>query len=546
MNRLEAVKSARTFSIFLTFLLVGLGIALLLMASVPPISRDALVHHLAIPKLYLQHEKIFEIPSLDFSYYPMNVDLLYLGPLYLGNDILPKLIHFLFGLATCFLLYRHLAARLPHWLAISGPLLFLSTPVIARLSTTAYVDLGLTLFSFSSIILCLRWINRDNNIGLWILFLAGCCAGLAAGTKYSGILVILILCCLLPLFTPRQPHQRQFSQLYPALVFFIGALLTFSPWLIRNSLWTGNPLFPLFQSIFNPGDAAGLYAHHSPILERKLAFNESLIETILLPVRMFFQGQDNNPQFFDGRLNPFLLFLPIAAFICRPSNPQHGRERLFLGVFSLLFILLALGQGVARVRYLAPALPCLAILSMYGLNNLTTIIRDRNWPLVRNFLPVACLLTALGLNALYLHKLWFEVDPLPYLRGTVSRDEYITQRWPEYQVVHYANQHLTQDDRILAVFLGNRGYYFDIPHEFDLRNGKSQLIALINSSTSGEEIAHQLQRQGITHLLIWHNLLDVEISRLSLQEQKIFSSFRTNNLIELFHFQQHALYRVKI
>ena len=44
-----------------------------------PISRDALTHHLYLPRLYLQHGGIYEIPDLVFSYYPMNLDLLYIG-----------------------------------------------------------------------------------------------------------------------------------------------------------------------------------------------------------------------------------------------------------------------------------------------------------------------------------------------------------------------------------------------------------------------------------------------------------------------------------
>ena len=45
------------------------GLALLLfsicvLAMVPPVSKDALVHHLAVPKLYLKHGGIYEILSL--------------------------------------------------------------------------------------------------------------------------------------------------------------------------------------------------------------------------------------------------------------------------------------------------------------------------------------------------------------------------------------------------------------------------------------------------------------------------------------------------
>ncbi|HBZ54809.1 MAG TPA: hypothetical protein DEO88_05340, partial [Syntrophobacteraceae bacterium] len=50
--------------------------AILLLAAVPPVDRDALTHHLAVPKLYLQQGGMVEIPWVPFSYYPMNLDLL--------------------------------------------------------------------------------------------------------------------------------------------------------------------------------------------------------------------------------------------------------------------------------------------------------------------------------------------------------------------------------------------------------------------------------------------------------------------------------------
>ena len=47
------------------FLVVLIG-SIIILSSVPPISRDALTHHLAVPKLYLKHGGIYEIPELAF------------------------------------------------------------------------------------------------------------------------------------------------------------------------------------------------------------------------------------------------------------------------------------------------------------------------------------------------------------------------------------------------------------------------------------------------------------------------------------------------
>ena len=62
--------------------LIGIAILLLLFTEIilmitPPIARDVLIHHLAIPKLWLKHGGFYEIKWADFSYYPMNIDLLH-------------------------------------------------------------------------------------------------------------------------------------------------------------------------------------------------------------------------------------------------------------------------------------------------------------------------------------------------------------------------------------------------------------------------------------------------------------------------------------
>ena len=69
------------------------------------------MHHLAIPKLYLEHGGFFPLPCMSYSYYPMNLDLLYMGALYLGSDIVPKFIHFFFALMTAVLIFKYLKKR---------------------------------------------------------------------------------------------------------------------------------------------------------------------------------------------------------------------------------------------------------------------------------------------------------------------------------------------------------------------------------------------------------------------------------------------------
>ena len=182
------------------FILIGLVVILiasvLVMNWVPPTSRDALTHHLAIPKIYVKHGAMVEIPALVYSYYPMNLDLLYTVSLIFGNDIAPKYIHFTFALLTAGLIFGYLKRRLDAVFALAGVVLFLSLPVIVRLSTTIYVDLGVVFFATLALIYLLKWIEKDFGPAYLMISAVGC--GLALGTKYNALIVLLLMALFIP------------------------------------------------------------------------------------------------------------------------------------------------------------------------------------------------------------------------------------------------------------------------------------------------------------------------------------------------------------
>ncbi len=256
--------SLRAFLEIILLVLITLLIgSIIILSSVPPVSRDALTHHLAVPKLYLNHGGMYEIPSIDFSYYPLNLDFLYLIPLYFGNDIIPKFIHFSFALLTAWLIFSYLKVRLNTVYALSGGLFFLSLPVIVKLSTTVYVDLGLVFFSTCALIYLLKWVENDLKIHFLIISAVSC--GLALGTKYNGLIVLFILTLFVPFnyisqkkrsagkkpAAPSESLKVQLKAIGCGIIFCLVALIIFSPWMIRNYVWKGNPIYPLYHNLFS-------------------------------------------------------------------------------------------------------------------------------------------------------------------------------------------------------------------------------------------------------------------------------------------------------
>ena len=527
---------------FLSVALMGLLIgSMLILCAVPPVSRDAMTHHLAVPKLYLQWGGIREIPDLIFSYYPMNLDLLYLIPLAFGNDILPKYIHLAFGLVTTGLIYHYLARRLDRWYGLAGAVFFLSLPIIVKLGITAYVDLGLVCFSTAALIGLIKWM--ENGLQVRYLVLSGVLCGLALGTKYNGLILFFLMAAFVPLIHLRiSPSGRPATALGRGALFAIIALLVFSPWLIRNLIWTGNPLYPLFDSLFNPDEPSKRWAL-SHFLVRHFNYGESWCEIALIPLRIFFQGEDGNPKYFDGKLIPLLLFLPIAAFIRNQGTSLQRQKRLLLA-FSVLFLLFSFFQTDMRIRYISPIIPPLVMLSIFGLQNLVALIRrlSNRWSagLAAGGLIMAGAF-GLGQNALYITDQFAYVDPIPYLAGKVDRDTYIERYIHEYPVIQYINGELPQDARILSIFLGNRGYYSDRAMVFD----ETHLKDALKGGTGPADMTETLKQRGFTHLLIRHDLFNQWVeNNFDSRQIHWLQSFFDQHLIRLSEAKGYGLYQL--
>lgn len=520
-------RSARVLEWALPLAVGLLVLAVGVLCCVPPVSRDALTHHLAVPKLYLQHGRMLELPFLTFSYFPMNLDLLYLAALSAGSEIAPKFIHFAFALATAALVFRYLRRWVGGLWAWLGVLLFLSLPVVVRLSISVYVDHGLVFFSTAALMSLLHWLVERTR---WrYLVVSAVCTGLALGTKYNGLITlfllgVLILICYRP--PGNEPTdgglegarggRRLLKAAGWALAYGGIAMLVFSPWMIRNFRWTGNPVYPLFDKVFeapadNDGgaDPAALVrrtyaaeARSNQFMVRLRVYRESAVAVALMPVRIFFQGEDDNPRLFDGRLSPLLFFLPFGVFLGWRQSPPALRTGLTAClVFGWLYILCAFVATDMRARYVAPALPALVILAVIGAARLWKSARERfpvrfgRW---LRILLAGCLALGIAANGKYAIQQFARFLPLAYISGELDRDAYRLRFWPEYALFRFANRELPAGSRILAVFFGNRGYYSD--HEVWFGNARFE--ALVRERRSVEEVRQTLAGEGFTHLAI--------------------------------------------
>ena len=563
------------FKKYIPFLvLFALFLSIVLMCAVPPVSRDALTHHLAVPILYVQAGNIHELPDIIPSYYPQLLDLLYCIPMLFGNDILPKYIHFSFALLTALLIFLYLHQRLNPFYGLLSVIFFLSLPVIVKLSVTVYVDLGLIFFSTASLISLLKWHGQKFRFK-W-LFLSGVYCGLALSSKYNG----LITCFLLTVFVPflyiegnqhchnpieENRHKSNFIKknifqvkaVGHGLCFLFVAIAIFSPWMIKNYVWTKNPVYPLYDNFFNQESGMDLVNRNSKppmnhFIIRKLIYKESWFETAIIPLRIFFQGEDDNPKFFDGKLNPLLFILPFFAFIFyKKTSTQDLIQKKVLLAFALLYILIVFFQQDMRIRWMGPAIPPLVILSAFGLKNIWQLVTPVKIPNSKNLFDkfhvkksvlLFLIFSLASLNAVYIYQLFKKIAPQTYITHQVTRSEYIEKFRPEYPCLDFSNQHLKGDTKLFAFFLGNRKYY----STHDIRFNYELFKKIIQESETANTIFQKLKNEKFTHLIINYPKFNSWIStNFNMTEKKRIKPFFEKHTKILFSKNNHGLYQLK-
>jgi len=527
-------KAAR---LALVVLLLAMVLAAGALDLLPPTERDALIHHLAVPKLWLEAGGVVEIPWLLYGYYPMNLELLYVPPLALSADWAAQVIHHGFGLLTALLLCLYLGRRLGTNWGLTGALFFLSTPLIFRLSTSANVDLGLGFFVTASWMALAAWSETRRTL---FFFLSALALGLALGAKYNALLVAPLLAASVLILRLRAGAGLGSALAWTAAYTLVSTLV-FLPWMVRDFLWTGNPLYPLFnplwglESLGPPGlERLSLLAH------RHYLYGESLLEILLVPVRAFFFGQDHSPRYFDGVLNPALLLLSLPALI-RPK----ARELRPLGLFALLYTLLVFFQAAFRVRYLMPVLPVLVVLMTYGLREIQEVLAGRlsgrSAAAALGLLVAVCLLP----NALYAARFWQEAGPVAYLTGQENRDAYLRRRLPYYPAMNYANRTLPAKARVLLLFAGDQGYYLDREYRFAAYFSGEGLRPLLEGAADGEALYQGFAGLGYTHILTRDALLVGYLtSNFDRSGLRVWMDFAKKDLRLLYRGRGYSLYQI--
>ncbi len=412
--------------LLLLFILFIQGIISLIGALGPELSFDALWYHLTLPKLYVNGRWVLHVPGglLYYSSMPRLTEMLYTAALIFRDEILAKLIHWLFGILSAIALFKLLRRYFNDKFSFLGTTIFYTLLVVGWQSTTAYVDLTRTFFELLALTYFLRWLEEKGN---WLLK-SGLMMGLSLSTKYLSLESLLIFLVLIIIFS-----QKRIKNTLQFLGVSLGLAL---PWYFLAYVNTGNPFYPLFSGWFQThqiGEWGMFFSSHNP-----LAFFISFWQTTF---------------HLDNLLTPvFLIFLPLVLF----KIWQQNRLTKIVALYFFLGYILWFLTPPSSARYLLPFIPALIFVSMRVLMSSNKIIQK----VAISAILLACFFN-LGSRIIATQKF------LPVVLGKQTKNEFLSQRLnfdygDFYDVDGFFKENVKEKDLVLIYNIHNL-YYVDFP-----------------------------------------------------------------------------------
>lgn len=482
---------------------------------------DVLEYHLQMPKEYFHAGRIAYAPHNVYASFPANVEMLYLLAMILVREdvdagTLAHMIHLLLGVGLVFAAW--VAGR--EWSARSGiiaALLAGTTGWLPYLSGLAYVELGMLFFGMTAAaVVVAAWRARSTAPpSPWTLVraapLAGLLAGLACGCKYTAVPFIALPIAVVILVVPQTGTAQRVRALG---LFLIGVLTAFAPWLAKNTVMTGNPVFPLAQSVFRaqpPGwdtdsDAQWQRGHAPRETKQALGARLSALWHHL-------------PGDHYQRYGPAIFLIPLAGWILRQraagSNPQgvsdvtgdgsHPPHRVpaafpgdhriagALAAMLALQLLIWLIASHLFARFAVVVMIPLALLAGCFATSLE----------VRCFRVLAALLIAgTAWTGYFAFRLHMAESP-----GGAPASLVHTGQLPGYEYLRAVNEELPEAAHLLLV--GDaRAFYYRRRADYAVVFNRQPLAEAVRGASGPGEVMAWLRAQGYSHVLV--HWLEVE------------------------------------
>jgi hypothetical protein len=301
-------------------------------------------------------------------------------------------------------------------------------------------------------------------------------------------------------------------------------VLVACPWYVKNYLWTNNPVYPFFYSLFP--DSVYWTREAEAAYQKEQAFfglGKEPLALLMAPWNLAMKGwafftvltrhaPPGTLPYFDGLQRggisaAFLALVPLALFTRRWDRRLTGLIGYALALLVPWFFL------TQQSRYLLPVAASLAVVAAAVVANLEVDLT--RWA-AGIFVGVVLLL----------HAAWgcdkVLARALPVVSGQVTQSDYLRRTFQAYEASEFINQ-LPPGSKV-AFFQETRGFYLD--RDYLWANPLQNTLIPYRDLKNGVELARFMkERLGVTHVLFnrvgaegskkdaWYRLLQDAIDR---------------------------------
>ncbi|MCY2925817.1 MAG: glycosyltransferase family 39 protein, partial [Planctomycetota bacterium] len=373
--------------------------------------------------------------------------------------------------------------------------LLATTPAVIYLSRLAMVEMGELFY----LVLALLWLREWLAAPAWRTALAlGAAAGGACAMKYLGVGLVAgpVLAAMLAWALVR----RRWRTLAHVAAAAGVALLLFSPWLVRNTISTGNPVFPLATSVFGRG-------HWSAQSEQRWLDGHSAQAHPPVPVPPGWQTPTRIPDRMDNLVRNFAtfsLFGYVMMFVgglglVMMLIDRRGFSAWDFTLAAVLAMQLAVWSAFTRDmpwRFIVLAMAPMCLLAGQALAKLSQVVSNpfrpgspppaTPWGRVP---ATAVLIAAAAVNLIT------AVNLVSAPRLVDGDGALIPPRPVEEMTL------LPRAAKPLLIGQG-QGFYYPAGTLYATAFDENPLAAMVEKGLTAPEIARQFKARGVTHLIV--------------------------------------------
>lgn len=522
-----------------TVLLVAAALLILpvfFSALTPPLEGDALSYQLAAPARFLAQNAILPELFNTGANYPLGAGMLFVLGLAFSSPIAAQLIHFVFGLALMGVVYAFTAENFSRPAGLVAVVILWTSPVIGLEASTPLVDLGWVLYEFIAIWLFWRW---HQTRATSLLLLAGVSMGFAVSSKYLAFVGWGALALFVALDAWRGAASPLRAVVKALVVFNGAALLTAVPWLGKNLLLLGNPVYPFFLGAYGLDGQLHKSGSGASLGEWVAAgMGNSWQALLAFPYNVYAHWERFDSVKNRGGPSLFFWFLPLYLLV--------KKQPLIHFLLALVVIRFAVWWNLTQfVRYGLILFPLLSVICAYIVWELLRAAQGR-WtrPLLR--IGIALFLI-IGLALQWGFFLSLREGAVAFLLGQQSQAAFLDTNLHDARVTRFINTTLPPEAKLFA--LGDtRIFYLDRAVIGDVTHTNWSDLAALGSNVDG--VRERLRTLGISH--VWVSEDEITYARnfwnipAPWENQTVsFSDFQARYLRQIYKDEQgHTVYQL--